>query len=69
MNNQKSKGHVQFSNDSEYFIWNNGELYRAPLHACMGTDGYRLGARWEAPAHMIKARLELINTPIQDVLL
>ena len=50
---RKSKGHVMFTQVYEYFIHEEqGDLYRAPLCNPVMRDGYRGGARWEAPAHM-----------------
>ncbi len=56
MNN--STGHIANIGTFEYFIFNNGELFRAPLHNPVMTDGYRGGARWEAPAWAATAAVE-----------
>ena len=58
-----SKGHVGWIDCSngkyrlEYFIHKNGELYRAADYGYIDTEGYRSGARWEGPAHMIDEKL------------
>jgi len=35
----------------EYFLFND-ELYRARVSNPLDVNGYRMGARWQAPAHL-----------------
>ena len=62
---EKSKGHVAFYTDHygvkyELYKDSGGELYRAPLNACIDEfTGNRIG-RWEAPSHMADAAAERI---------
>lgn len=35
----------------EYFLFND-ELYRARVSNPLDANGYRMGARWQAPAHL-----------------
>lgn len=35
----------------EYFLF-SGELYRARMANPLDVNGYRMGARWQAPAHL-----------------
>lgn len=54
----RSKGHVAFLGDYEYYIADSGALYRAPLSAVLDIyTGNRIG-RWEAPAHMAKRAMK-----------
>jgi len=50
----KSKGHIGFTKTHEYF--RVGEfIYRAQITDYIGTDGYRVGARFEStPAGFIR---------------
>lgn len=67
MTQKLSKGHIGWIDSMsgkyqlEYFIHKNGELYRAPDYGYIDIDGYRSGARWEAPAHMIDEKLALVG--------
>jgi hypothetical protein len=44
---KKSKGHIAFVGDFEYYV-QRGEVYKALLQNAFDLDGYRHG-RWEAP--------------------
>lgn len=46
---KKSKGHIGFTATHEYFAMGKN-IYRASLTYYVGTDGYRVGARFEATA-------------------
>lgn len=58
-----SKGHVAVKGKYEWFIHKTGGLYRASLDKYIGKDGYRMGARREAPPHLITARLDQFGIP------
>lgn len=60
----QSKGHQANIGKFEYFTLESGELYRAPLANPIMTDGYRGGARWEAPVHMAKDWMETIKAQV-----
>ena len=50
--------HLAVVGDFEFFTNAAGDLYRARINLPIGPDGYRQGARWEAPAHMA---VEMLN--------
>lgn len=56
----KSKGHVGFSGDFEYFKGDGGELYSAKKSEAIMPDGYRTG-RWEAPPHLADKRIGMLT--------
>ncbi len=45
----------------EYFTRENGDLYRAQVSNFVGSDGYRVGARWQAAARMAQSQFEMIR--------
>lgn len=47
MDATKSKGHVVFFGQWEFFRLADGTLVRADKTSWIGTDGYRAGARFE----------------------
>lgn len=48
---KKSKGHLLFLGQLEFFHSSNGDLYRADRSSPIGLDdGYRVGARFECTA-------------------
>lgn len=57
---EKSQGHIAVLAGLEYFL-RNGELYRASVANFVAPDGYRAGARWQAPAHLVKSTLETLG--------
>lgn len=57
---QPSQGHITVLNGLEYFL-RNGELYRASISNYVAPDGYRVGARWQAPAHLVSSTLEMLG--------
>jgi hypothetical protein len=57
---QPSQGHIVVLNGLEYFL-RNGELYRASVANYIANDGYRVGARWQAPAHLVKSTLSTLG--------
>lgn len=67
MNATQSTGHKMNLGKWEYFTFSNGDLYRAPLANPIMTDGYRGGARWEAPKHMVDSWLEMAKAQIEGV--
>ena len=48
-----SKGSLGIIGNYEYFTFENSEVYRAPAGNYIGQNGYRMGGRWQAPAHMV----------------
>jgi len=56
--NTQSTNHIEFIGEFEFFTGNNGELYRARRDNAFDINGFRLGGRWEGPAHMIEQILE-----------
>lgn len=58
---EKSKNHKTTIGNFEYFTHNNGDLYRAPIANPVMPDGYRGGARWQAPSHMVEEWLEMLE--------
>jgi len=54
---KKSVGHIEFIGDFEFFLFNEN-LYRTRITNAFDIEGKRLGARWEAPSHMVEASLE-----------
>ena len=56
----KSTNHIAILNGLEYFL-RNGELYRASVLNFVGNDGYRVGARRQAPAHLVSSTLETLG--------
>jgi hypothetical protein len=58
---EKSKGHITVLNNLEYFIGPDGSLYRASIHNFVGLDGYRAGARWQCPGHMVNDYLTMLG--------
>jgi hypothetical protein len=59
---ERSKGHVMWLWGSEWFVREDGRLYRAPADYPVGADGYRQGARFECQpwqvATWVSMRLE-----------
>ena len=54
------KGHREFIGPWDYFTTDDGQLYRGPSSAPLDCiTGYRMGARWEAPAHLADQFLAL----------
>lgn len=47
MHTKKSKGHIGFTSTHEYFKIGK-DIYRAKIEDYIGTDGYRVGARFES---------------------
>ena len=57
----KSKGHIIFIDDSEYYTDARGDLFRASLTNVIDcATGYRIG-RWECYAAQAKARMKMIT--------
>ena len=54
----KSKNHLDFISDFEFFTDDKGNLYRARSSNALDINGFRLGGRFEAPPHMVEALLE-----------
>ena len=54
-----SVGHVAFIGEFEFFTVEDGNLYRARKDRGLDVNGYRQGARWEAPPHMVENTLSL----------
>ena len=59
----KSKGHVIYLNDYEYFKGPDGTLYKAKTTNYMGVDGYRVGARFEAVASSADRHMQILIIP------
>lgn len=63
----KSQGHVAIIGNYEYFIRKDSsgkdQLYRSSITNYIAVDGYRAGARWQAPEHMINDYLFLLGLP------
>lgn len=63
----KSTGHLFFLAGYEYFVRRDDQgkdqLYRASSYNYVARDGYRAGARWIAPEHMINDCLFLLGVP------
>ncbi|MBU1067280.1 hypothetical protein KKE60_05805 [Patescibacteria group bacterium] len=57
----RSKGHVGFAGESEYFFGIDGTLYRAHILDVMDVHGYRAGARFEATAVAAPYLLETLG--------
>jgi hypothetical protein len=55
-----SKGHICFLAGYEYYTIENGDLYRAPQHYPIMTDGKRCG-RWQSPARMVEQYMEMVK--------
>jgi hypothetical protein len=47
-----SRGHLDFLGRFEYFVNDDGALYRAPSVNPLDVWGYRMGARYEATPFM-----------------
>lgn len=64
---EKSHNHIAFLGGAEYFtrLDDNGkhQLYRANVYNPVQLDGYRAGARWQAPEHLINSYLFLLGLP------
>lgn len=64
---EKSRNHITFLAGMEYFtrIDDNDkhQLYRANENNPVQRDGYRAGARWQCPEHMINDYLFLLGLP------
>lgn len=60
---EKSKGHVTFVGDYEYFKGSDGTLYKAKVDNYIGVEGYRMGARFEATASSADYHLEVLGDP------
>lgn len=56
----KSKGHIGFNANFEYFWAANGDLYRAPKHNPVFPDGYRCG-RFESNKHVAPYFLSMVG--------
>jgi hypothetical protein len=52
---KRSKNHIAFINNREYFLDEQGNLYKAPADNPLDIQGYRQGARFEAPPHLVDA--------------
>lgn len=57
---QESNGHVAFVGDYEYYVRDNGALYKAGVSGDVMTDGYRAG-RWECDARDVDRRLQMLG--------
>ena len=54
----KSKGHIAFIAQFEYFTGPQGDLFRAHAPTTyIGPNGYRTGARWQCPASMAESMM------------
>jgi hypothetical protein len=59
----KSKGHVAFIGEYEYFVHEeDANLYMASSHNPIDTLGYRQGARWEALPSHAQGRITFLQT-------
>jgi len=61
-----SRGHLGVINGLEYFIFENGDLYRAPFNNPIDINGWRQGARWQAPAHLADSQYQLVIDSVQQ---
>lgn len=62
MEPQKSKNHLFFLNGQEYFTSElDGSLFRAPVHNYIDVSGYRAGARWQVPSHLVDSYIESLK--------
>lgn len=50
---EKSKGHIAFIGNHEYYLSDTGDLYRAHVGNVIASDTQRRHGRFEAPAHMV----------------
>ena len=50
---KKSKGHIAFFGNYEYYLSATGDLYRAHVGNVIASDTGRRHGRFEAPAHMV----------------
>ena len=50
---EKSKGHITFLGNYEYYLSDTGDLYRAHIGNVIASDTQRRHGRFEAPAHMV----------------
>src|SRR5690554_5741589 len=50
---EKSKGHITFLGNYEYYLNDAGDLYRAHVSNVIASDTGRRHGRFEAPAHMV----------------
>ena len=55
-----SNGHIAFVGNRELWLADNGDLYISPVDNAVMPDGRRSG-RWEAPKHMARARVNMIQ--------
>lgn len=51
---KKSKGHIVFIGNYEYYLSDAGDLYRAHVGNVIASDTQRRHGRFEAPAHMVE---------------
>lgn len=58
----KSRGHVMFLNNYEYFKAPDGTLYRAKTSNYISIDGYRVGARFECVASSVIRHVKYLLT-------
>jgi len=56
----KSKDHVMFLDNYEYFKAPDETLYKAKVNNYIGIDGYRVGKRFEATKSMADYRIKAL---------
>jgi hypothetical protein len=61
MKMKKSKGHIAFIGNYEYYLSATGDLYRAHVGNVIASDTGRRHGRFEAPAHMVDAYVERLK--------
>jgi hypothetical protein len=63
---EKSKGHKMFLGKFEYFQGPDGDLYRAPLDNYIGTNGYRVGGRFECKQSQINRHVKHLKKTVRE---
>jgi hypothetical protein len=58
---EKSKGHIAFIGNYEYYLSASGDLYRAHVGNVIASDTMRRHGRFEAPAHMVGAYVKRLK--------